>query len=329
MAVYDLMLKLEGMKALCGDGVSDDSLNLILFPTKALEERRSALSRLKAGKLVFTEQLKSILTEDFNERIAKNVLRNPSPLGDGVGLLRNEDWERPIHEVFAHLGRGLAADAPAALGRAHAAIADALHGLREHRQQDYALLVADYDPADADLSRFPVSAAPVDPLELPPVRLRAGQPMIAALVRAVTDRPMRGWLFYIRNPDTRQGSAQSRYIWDQDLAQMVYWHEGGSFEIAPAYTGPLPGFPAVTTHLLGEVTAYLLVEPPESSAVTELLRTPDPAWDGVSTPSFEGFANLVTGRRRLFQQGNVHRQNDGRLNYPPPKLYVRRYRVED
>ena len=71
MAVYDLMFKLEGIKALCGDGLTDDTLNLILFPDLEIEERRRNLSRLKRGTLAFREQLKSILTEEVNAQIGR------------------------------------------------------------------------------------------------------------------------------------------------------------------------------------------------------------------------------------------------------------------
>lgn len=328
MPVYDLMLKLEGMKALCGDGVTDDHLNYALFYPKDLEDRRSDLSRLKAGKIEFTERLKSALTEEFNARIARNLLpRNSDAEPDGTGLIRNEDWEKPIHELFQHLAKGLNEQAPAALARAHSAIAAAIHTMQQHREHDHALLVADYDPSSADLYRIPDNAAPVDPNPQPVVNIRAGDPMIATLTRPVTDRPARGWLFYVRDPDTREGVAQSHYIWDQDLKTMVHWHAGGPFEIAADHVGPLPGFPARTSSHTGKVTAYLLVEPIESTAVADLLRGGDASWNGIDAPSFDGFANLATAHMRLFQKGNTKSFQKGTLPYPPPKLFLRHYRI--
>lgn len=343
MPVYDLMLKLEGLKALCGDGVTDNDLSMVLFPYKWEEEhrrsagkpgapipekksapaQRSDLSRLKAGKLAFTERLKSVLTEEFNARIKRNVLPPQNDPDLRIDLIRNEDWERPIHELFGHLAKGLGQTAPSALARAHAGIKAALHGLAEYRERDHALLIADYDPSDAERYRFPDTARPLDPIDqLPSVPLRAGQPMIATLVREVSEQRARGWLFYIRDPDIREGLTQSYYIWDQALHDMVYWHPGGAFEIGSRFIGPLPGFPTTTAKKPGEVTAYLIVEPLESSAVADFLREGAPAWDQRTPPSFEGFANLVTAKMRLFQRGNV-----GTMNYPPPKLYMRRYRI--
>lgn len=350
MPVYDLMLKLEGMKALCGDGVTDNELSMILFPekweleppanwaemtaeqkakleSKAAQNQRSDLSRLKAGRLVFSERLKAILTEDFNARIARNVLRVPNAPSDGTGIIRSEDWERPMHEFFGHLERGLGTQAAPALARAHAAIAAAIHGLQDYRQKHHALLIAAYDPTDAEQYRFPETAPPVDPLDLPPTRITARDPMIATLVDIVSDTPARGWLFYIRNPDTRMGIAQSQYIWDQSLSQMVYWHPDGPFDLPANYIGPLPGFPTKATSLEGEVTAYLLVESLESDAIAGLLRAPDPSWKANAAPSFDGFANLVTAKQRLFQKGNVLKEGDDRVKSPPPKLFIRRYRL--
>jgi hypothetical protein len=327
MAVYDLMLKLEGLKALCGDGVTDDHLNYALFYPKELQDRRSSLSRLKSGKLDFTERLKSILTEEFNVRIVNNVLGgNAKP--DGSGLLRNEDWERPLPEFFGYLAKVLDARAPTALSRAHSGIIAALHRLEEYRERDHALLVASYDVTEAERFRFPDSAPPVDPADLPLARIRVGRPMTAALVRVVNDEPARCWLFYVRNPDERQGLSQSHYVWDQDLSQMVYWHPDGPFEIPTGFIGALPGFPTVATRKTGMVTAFLLVEPLASHAVTDLLRAPTPAWDGKSPPSFEGFANLVTAGKRLFQRGNVSKLAKGTLSFQPPKLFVRRYKID-
>ena len=43
MAVYDLMLKLEGLKALCGGGITDDEISFNLFPAHGTADQRSNL----------------------------------------------------------------------------------------------------------------------------------------------------------------------------------------------------------------------------------------------------------------------------------------------
>lgn len=328
MPVHDLMPKLEGMKALCGDGVTDDTISRNLFPAHEVSEQRSSLSRLKSGEHDLTERHKSVLTEDFNARINKNVLARSNAAAEASGLLRAEDWDRPLPEFFGQLARTLDPLAPSALARAHAGILAALHGLQEYREHDHALLVAGYDPAEAEGFRFPETAERIDPLELPPGRLVAGEPMTASLVHEVNDEPARGWLFFIRNPDDRQGLSQSHYVWDQDLSQLVFWHRGGPFEIPAHHVGALPGFPAKTASLTGEVTAFLLVEPWQSPAVANLLRTPYPAWDGMSAPPFESIAHLVTCAMRLFQRGNARSFRRGQLDYPPAKLFMRRYKID-
>lgn len=327
MAVYDLLLKLEGMKALCGDGITDDTISRNLFPTHEIGEQRSSLSRLKSGELDLTERHRSMLTEDFNARINKSVLphgNTPVPI---AALLRAQDWERPLPEFFGHLALALDQAAPSALARAHAAILSALQGLQDYRERDHALLLASYDPADAEAFRFPDSAKPIDPLELPPSRVVAGKPMIASLVHEVSNEPSRGWLFFVRNPDERQGISQSHYVWDQDLSQMLFWQEGGPFEIPAGHFGALPGYPTTATRLTGEVTAFLLVEPMNSPAVANLLRAPQPDWDGVSAPSFEGVAHLITCAMRLFQRGNSRSFRTGKLDFQPPRLFMRRYKI--
>lgn len=328
MTIYDFMLKLEGMKALCGDGLTDDIISGNLFPVHERTEQRSGLSRLKSGEHALSDQHKHILTEDFNGRISKNVLAKGNTEIPSTGLLRAEDWERPLPEFFGHLARTLEAAAPTALARAHAEILAGLHSIGDYRERDHAMLIDRYDPADAERYRFPEAAERVDPLELPPGRLTAGEPMVAALVHEVNDEPSRGWLFFIRNPDERQGLSQSHYVWDQDLNQMVFWHAGGPFEIPARHVGALPGYPARTTSLTGAVTAFLLVEPLNSTAISGLLRKPDPAWDGVSAPSFESVAHLVTCSMRLFQRGNAKRFEKGGVDYRPPKLFMRRYKID-
>ena len=328
MAVYDLMLKLEGLKALCGGGITDDEISFNLFPSHETADQRSNLSRLKSGIHTLTTEHTSILTEDFNARIRASLLAGRNAPENPTALLRAEDWERPLPEFFGHLAHTLDPLAPNALARAHAGVLAALHGLQKYRERDHALLVARYDPSDADGFRFPETAERVDPLELPPGRLAAGKPMTAALVHTVNDEPARGWLFFIRNPDERQGLSQSHYVWDQDVNQLVFWHQGGPFELSAGYVGVLPGFPTTATRLTGEVTAYLLVEPHNSPAVANLLRVPDPTWDGVSAPPFESVAYLFTCAKRLFQRGNALRHDRGQLPYLPPKLFVRRYKID-
>jgi len=327
MPIYDLMLKLEGMKALFGDGITDDTIGRNLFPTHEVSEQRSSLSRLKSGELELTERHRSMLTEDFNARINKSVLPPGNTPAANAALLRAEDWERPLPEFFGHLALALDPTAPSALARAHAAILAALQGLQDYRERDHALLLASYDPSDAEAFRFPDNAKPIDPLELPLSRVVAGQPMIASLVHEVNDEPSRGWLFFVRNPDQREGISQSHYVWDQDLSQMLFWQEGGPFEIPARHFGALPGYPTQATRLTGEVTAFLLIEPLNSTAVTNLLRIPQPSWDGVSAPSFESVAHLVTCGMRLFQRGNARNFQRGQLAYHPPKLFIRRYKI--
>ena len=325
MAVYDLLFKFEGLKALCGGGMADEHISSLLFPAHDVTEKRSRLSRIKSGELPLLPEHKARLSEDFNARIAANVLRAGNSM-DG-GPLRAEDWDRPLHELFGHLAAKLEEPAPAALDRAHAGILEALLAFGQRRERDDALLAERYDSATAERTRMPESAEPVDPLELPLVYLRAGDPMALALQREVTSKPARCWLFYVRNPDRRQASSIMERVWDQSLSQLVFWHKGGPFDLPAHFVGDLPGFPTATRKLTGTITAFLLVEPLNSFAVADFLAEPNPGWDRVSPPSFEGVAHMVTCSMRLFQVGNTRKHSKGDLSYEPPKLYVRPYQV--
>jgi hypothetical protein len=324
---YDLMLKFEGLKALCGGGMSDEHISSLLFPTHADQERRSRLSRIKSGDLPLLGEHKDLLTQDFNLRINKYLRGVNSPSTQGV--LRSEDWDRPVRDLFADLAShqaGLPADA---LDRAHAGLLGALSVIDEYRERNDALLVERHFGQEAERTRMPESAEPVDPLDLPLVHLRVGQRMTIVLRGEVTTTPVRAWLFYLRNPDQRVGVGLADRLWDQKANEMVFWHAGSPFELPARYVGDFPGFPANVRNLTGEITVFLLLEPMHSKAVADLLGKPDEGWTPDRPPSFEGLAHLVTCRMRLFQRGNTKKlgSKPGDLSYGPPKLFVRKYRV--
>lgn len=324
MRVYDLLPKLEGLKALCGGGLKDDTLAQLLFPMLDPAEQRSGFSRLKGAESDLSQEKRDLLTEFFNDWINTNVLKT-NGLRKGTGLLRSGDWERPVPAFFGHLAASLEPLVPNAVARTHAGIIKCLHGLEEYAEYDHALLIATYDPADTQRYRFPDSARPADPRELPPTRVTAGKPMVAALTRQVTDEPSRGWLFFVRDPDERQGLSQSYYVWDQDLSQMIYWQANSPFDIPASHIGPLPGYPTAATRLTGKVTAFLLVEPLNSPAIGDLLGSPE---NRARPPTFENTVHLITRAQRLFQIGNSASYRRGKLTYQPPKLYMRRYKID-
>ena len=241
-------------------------------------------------------------------------------------MLRVEDWDRPLHEFFGQIARKLE-DAPEVLDRAHGAILLALEGLAEHRERDHGFAIERYEPVQAERYRIPIGAKPIDPFDLPPALLKVGEPMAARLTRPVSDEPMRAWLFYLRNPDTRTAPRMVDRAWDQRLEEFVFWHAETPFELEAGFVGMLPGFPAEVSARTGAVTAFLLLEPLHSPAVTELLGAPSPHWDRRSAPSFDGFAHMVTCKRKLFQSGHVKAPTVGGHPVPPPRLYLRRYEV--
>lgn len=312
---YDLLFKFEGIKALCEGDVTDDLLNLILFPNKEIEDRRSSLSKLKSAELRLTLEHKNALVEHFNDHINRYLLRRnePNPAG---GILRADDWDLPLPEFFGRLAQHLDGKAPAALDRAHEGVKEAFARLTKYRQKDHALLIQHHDAAKAEQYRIPVSAAAMDPILLPAVPLKHAHQMTALLTRPVTAAPAKGWLFYVRDPDQRRDYSLGERIWDQSLDKLVFWHAANPFEIPAGYVGPLPGFPEEIADLPGQVTGYLVIEASNGRAVADLLRKPAPDWDGVSAPPFESFAHLVTCAKRLFDKaGNS------------PRLYMRTYSI--
>lgn len=318
MHVYDLLLKIEGLKGVTNDGLADDFLNSVLFPTFGTQDRRSRFSNLKSGKNPLTLDHANSLTEEFNARISRTLRANGR-----TPYLRAEDWYRPLPEFFAQLGTAIGDDA---MLRANAGMMTAIQGFETYRERDHALVVERFNPT-RDLTRFPVSAEPVDPVELPRVRLRPGEEMMMRIAHSVAPTSVRAWLFYVRTPDPRDGDLLPQLLWQQEHSEFVFWHAGGPFELAANFVGPLPGFPAHVADKPGSVTAFLLLEPLNSGAIAELLREPTRRWDGTSAPSFEGAIHLVTCARRLFQRGASLRFDKGDLSYPPPKLLVRRYKI--
>jgi hypothetical protein len=324
MLIYDLLLKLEGLKALCGGGMIDDHISTVLFPTHDTSEKRSRLSRIKSAELPLLLEHQILLTEEFNARITRYV--RPAS-GATSGPLRPEDWARPTHEFFGVIAAHLGDDSPANLDRVHAGILEAILNFAKNREADDALLVDRHFDTESERFRIPESAEPVDPFDLPPARLSPREPMTARLHREVSRTAMRAWLFYVRNPDVRAPVESPGRVWDQQLSELVFWHQGGHFELPGRFIGDLPGFPTPTRNLCGAITAFLLVEPLDSPAVETLLAKPNPTWDRNSAPSFEGFAHMITCWMRLFQTGNTKKQEKGDLPYGPPKLFVRRYQV--
>lgn len=324
---FDLMLKFEGLKALCGGGMGDEHISSLLFPTHENQERRSRMSRLKSSENPLSIEHKILLTEDFNARINR-VLRNAnSPTVQGV--LRPEDWDRPVRDLFAYLASASAALPLDALDRAHAGLLSGLSGIDEYRERNDALLVERHFGVESERTRVPESAQPIDPFELPLVRLKVGQEMTVVLRSQVNDAPVRAWLYYLRNPDERAGVGLVDRLWDQQASQIVLWHPDSPFELPERYVGDLPSFPAKVSKLTGEITAFLLLEPMNSDAVANRLRMVDQDWTPGRVPSFDALAHLVTTRDRLFQRGNTKKLgNKPRdLAYGPPKLFVRKYRV--
>jgi hypothetical protein len=214
------------------------------------------------------------------------------------------------------------------LDHAHAAILAKLNGLDEFANKSSPLAITRFVGREEGRKRFPTASIAVTSSQLPPVPFRPDHQMLIELPEPL-DKPSKGWLFFVRNPDTRfrladpgSSSGIPNRIWNQKPADIIRWC-ASPFSIPLGFFGPLPGFPCAVSALEGEFTAYLLIEEETAQGVLrqlqiEMGRTWDPA-----APTFEPTLHLIARAQTLFQKGNKAKGVD----YAPPTLLVRRYRV--
>jgi hypothetical protein len=320
MPIFDLQLKLKGIEGFCGREIDNYHLGQLLYGDTTSEgEVARQVSRLRSGTKPLEPKKQKLLTDEINALIGISLGSN-NP-GAARGPLRVEDWDKPAPEFFAELARQYEEVAEDRLDGAHAAIVDTLNSFAAHQTMEPNLIVAENPLRQTDLTRIPISAVAVDPLTLPPKNLRPGQLMTVALLKPIPS-PSRGWLFYIRNTDSRTAPVINEWIWSEEkLDNLIFW-SASPFDLPQGFKGELPGFPSEVRNLRGEVTIYLIIEPLESPAVQTLLEEVGAPWIG-NQPSFEATIHLITQGRKLFQKG--HRS--AKINYAPPTLYARRYLV--
>jgi len=311
--IYDLSLKLEGVKALIGGEITDDSISTSLFEHlyDDPQERRSHLSRMKSGLAPVRLTHRVALSDDFNGRINRFV----RPAGGASRPIEPEHWLYPVPDFFSTLGAELH-DVPDALHRAHSGLLDAMLSFGRYRETGRALTIKSM--VNEGNSTPIQENAPLQSIEAPVVQVRAGMPMTIIMDRAACSEPARVWIFEIRNPGCP--------VWGQDLTQMVSWC-GGPTEVPAGFIGDLQGFPSPAPTVVGTTTVFALSESLASTAVADLLARPTPGWDRTSAPSFEGYCHMVTRAMQLFQRGNTKKYVKGELPCPPPKLHMARYQV--
>ena len=319
--IYDLGIKFAGLAAFCGMHVTDANIGAALFGQNLGDTAyREAVSRIKAGERAPSIEARIGLTEYFNSLISKANLPS-SRSGNYAAPLRPEDWDRPVTDFFAEVAYYFT-NTPEALNRAHAAIMEELNKLDEFRDRATPLGVTRYVGQSLDRSRFPATAVAVDSITLPVMKFGPQDKMLIELIRPV-ERPSNGWMFFIRNPDARTfGDSMNRRVWEQPMGEIIRWHPS-PFPLERGFFGVLPAYPSAIEPLDGEYTVYLLVEDLAALGVRRTLIGKEAEREGRPfVPSYEATMHLISRARTVFQ-----RSNKGMINYEPPSVMMRRYRV--
>ncbi len=312
-AIYDLALKFEGLGAFCNVNVSSTTLGAVLYEDVMDEQpQREAVSKIKKGERQLSAQDRMRLSDYFNAALAK-VAKNNAPIG---AQIRPEDWDRPFTDFFADALRGLQAPNDA-FDRAHAAIVLQLNSFDEFRSRTTPLGLLRHVGQSRDRGRFPAAAAPVDTVTLPIIPFAYGDAMTIGLAQPLA-QPSFGWMFFVRNPDCRGfRPVNADRIWNQNVGDVIRWAHS-PFPLDQGFFGALPGYPSEVEKLDGEYTAYVLIEPRESSPVTRFLQQTNRQW-GKDTPSLDATIQLLSRPQTLFKA-----IDDGST----PLLLMRRYRVQ-
>lgn len=311
-AIYDLALKFEGLGAFCNVNVSPTTLGSVLYHDLLGEQaQREAISKVKKGERLLSTQDRMRLSDYFNAAFAR-LARSNEPIG---AQIRPEDWDRPFTDFFADAFRGLQAPDDA-LDRAHAAIVLQLNSFDEFRSRTTPLGLLRHVGQSRDRARFPTAAAPVDTVTLPIMSFAYGDAMTIGLAQPLAE-PSFGWMFFVRNPDCRGFRiANPDRIWNQKAGDVVRWAQS-PLPLDQGFFGPLPGYPSQVEKIDGEYTAYLLVEPRDTSPVTRFLQQTNRHW-GTSTPSLDATIQLLSRPQTLFKL------SEGGFS---PLLLTRRYRI--
>jgi hypothetical protein len=317
--IYDLAQKISGLAAFCGTDIMDTDIAYVIFGHEMNEQRsREAYSKLKAAVRVPSIEDRTKLSSHFNGLIA-NVARRNDP-SEQAGPIRPEDWDQPLTVFFAELERHFGEYADR-LDRAHSAIVASLLAMDEFRSTTMPLALTNHVGQSRDIGRFPSNAIGVDTITLPTIQFRHGERMMIEITRPL-DHAVQAWMFFIRNPDTRKSSRGIiNRIWSQKPENLIRW-SASPFMLKEGFTGALPGFPCTVEALDGEYTAYLLLEEAGALGVRRCLESEmGNSWNP-NGPTYEATLHMISRVRTLFQRGNK-----AKLDYPPPSLLMRRYRI--
>jgi hypothetical protein len=317
--IYDLPQKFAGLAAFCGTDALEGAIAHELFGHK-MDEKGSneAFSKLKAASRFLSDEDRIRLSAHVNGLIARVTRRND--LGPARGPIRPEDWDGPLSEFFMGIENHCGECSPQ-LDDAHSAIVAALTAMDEFRNTTIPLALNNYVGQSREIGRFPSTAVAVDTMTLPTIQFRHGERMLIEITHSL-DRAAQAWMFFIRNPDTRKSpNGIANRIWAQKPENLIRWSPS-PFALEKGFTGALPGFPCTVEPLDGEYTAYLLLEEAEALGVRRCLETDLGKTWNPRGPTYEATLHMISRVRTLFQRGNK-----AKLDYPPPTLLMRRYRI--